>query len=183
VLNNPTNYIDPYGLEMALSDSDDVRRILGLPGRNFQIQLTTLLMSFLPLSPGGFGMGIRGSTAECATASRSNLPSTLRRTGQGEAFIRYESGHSKYTRVTPEGGLLPGTYAAPSSDGILQNTRLSSQYNLPDPQIPRTLYYEIKPPAGTWVEGPRPVIGGGGNEVIFPYGTSSGSVSFPTLVP
>jgi hypothetical protein len=135
------------------------------------------------MSPGGFGLGIRGSTIECKSASKSNLPSTLRLTGQGETFIRYESGHSKYTRVTPGGGLLPGTYAAPSSEGILQNTRLSTQYNLPDPQIARTLYYEIKPPQGTWVEGPRPVVGGGGNEVIFPFGTASGSVGSPTLVP
>jgi RHS repeat-associated protein len=183
VLSSPTNYIDPYGLEMSLSDSNDIRRILGLPDRNLQTQLTTLLMSFLPMSPGGFGLGIRGSTIECKSASKSNLPSTLRLTGQGETFIRYESGHSKYTRVTPGGGLLPGTYAAPSSEGILQNTRLSTQYNLPDPQIARTLYYEIKPPQGTWVEGPRPVVGGGGNEVIFPFGTASGSVGSPTLVP
>ena len=116
-------------------------------------------------------------------AQESNLPSTLRQTGPGETFIRYESGHPRYTNVTPEGGLNPGTYTAPSSEGVLPQSQLPLRYNLPDPQIPRGVYYEVKPPAGTWVEGPKPVSGGTGSEVIFPYGAPRGSVGPARSVP
>jgi len=119
------------------------------------------------------------ATAEVAKevqAASKNLPSTLRQTTPGEKFIRYESGHPRYSKVTSEGGLKPGTYTAPGSEGILPKSQLPSRYNLPDPQIPRNTYYEVTPPAGTWVEGPKPVMGGSGSEVIFPNGAPPYSV-------
>ena len=78
--------------------------------------------------------------------------------------------------MTPKGGLLPGTYAAPGSEGVLPQGALPSRYNVPSPAIPRQVYYEVKPPPGTWVEGPRPVMYGTGNEVFFPFGAPPGSV-------
>ena len=122
------------------------------------------------------GQILEGATWDKIAIASKNLPSTLRQTTPGEKFLRYESGHPRYSKVTPEGGLKPGTYTAPGSEGVLPKSQLPSRYNLPDPQIPRSTYYEVTPPAGTWVEGPKPVMGGTGSEVVFPYGTPPGSV-------
>ena len=101
--------------------------------------------------------------------------STIRYTQEGETFLRYESGNPAFTRVTPSGGLQPGTFAAPASDGIQPVGSLNNLYNLPNPEIPRTSYFQITPPGGTAIIGPRSVIGGSGSEVIFPFGTPPGS--------
>lgn len=47
---------------------------------------------------------------------------------------------------------------------------LAPTYNLPSPQIPRPNVNILTPPGGTPIIGPRPVVGGTGNEVIFPMG-------------
>jgi RHS repeat-associated protein len=112
-----------------------------------------------------------------------NLPSTLRRTTQGEEFIRYENGHPKVTKITETGGVKPNTYAAPASEGVLPVDQLPSRYNLPDPELPRGRYTVIKPPAGTFVEGPKPVMGGTGTEVVFPFGAPPGSAGLPKPTP
>jgi RHS repeat-associated protein len=118
--------------------------------------------------------------------TRQSALSPYRRPVQGETYIRYESGHPDFTKVTPEGGLRPGTYAAPASEGILTQTELSipgGRYNFPNPQIPRSVYYIINPAARGWIIGPKPVPGGTGYEVIFPFGAGPGSVSGPYPVP
>jgi RHS repeat-associated protein len=106
---------------------------------------------------------------------RSNMPSTYRYTQPGEKSYRYESGNSAYSKVNPDGSVDPGTYAAPASDGKIPPEQLNDYYNLPDPGIARTQSFEINPPSGTLVVGPRPVEGGIGNEVIYPGGVPAGS--------
>lgn len=103
-------------------------------------------------------------------AADTTALSTYRITQEGETFIRYESADPAYTRVTPSGGVTPGTYAAPASDGIIPPEDVIPTYNLPSPQISRPNVNILTPPAGTPIIGPRPVVGGTGNEVIFPMG-------------
>jgi len=107
------------------------------------------------------------SMPETPPTNPEYLPSPYRYTQEGESFIRYESGNPDFSKVTPAGGVKPGTYAAPASDGIVPPTERSSVYNLPDSQIPRTNIINLQPPAGTPIVGPRPVSGGTGNEVNF----------------
>ncbi len=111
--------------------------------------------------------------------------STYRQTTAGETYLRYESGNPDYTQITSEGGVLPQTYAATASEGVVPQGELGVQYNLPNPQIPRQVYYQLEPPEGTWIVGPRPVAGGPGNEVLFPYGSAPGTATgpFPTPTP
>ncbi|MGV3637524.1 MAG: hypothetical protein ACO1NQ_07735 [Flavobacteriales bacterium] len=109
-----------------------------------------------------------------ATAAESNLPSIYRVTQPGESFIRYEA--ANMTRVTATGGVTPGTYAAPASDGLRLLDDVIPTYNLFRPEVPRVNYVQLTPPPGTLVVGPRPVAGGTGNEVLFPMGIPSGSV-------
>ena len=94
--------------------------------------------------------------------------STLRYTQPGEVFIRYES-PALTTRITSGGGVTPGTFAAPISDGLVPVELRTGVYNLYGPEI-RTDAYLLRPPPGTPIIGPRPVAGGTGNEVIFPNG-------------
>jgi len=93
--------------------------------------------------------------------------SPYRVTRPGETFIRYESGNPAYTRITPSGGVKPGTFAAPASDGVVPLVNRATVYNLPSPQIQRPNVITLTPSPGTPVIGPRPVAGGTGNEVIF----------------
>ena len=109
-----------------------------------------------------------------ATAAESNLPSIYRVTQPGESFIRYEA--ANMTRVTATGGVTPGTYAAPASDGLRLLDDVIPTYNLFRPEVPRVNYVQLTPPPGTLVVGPRPVAGGTGTEVLFPMGIPSGSV-------
>jgi RHS repeat-associated protein len=111
-------------------------------------------------------------TAELAAAARGTTTalSEIRYTQAGEKFLRYESANPAFSRVTPRGGVTPGTYAAPASDGLVPVGQRISTYNLPSPNIPRTNYVMLEPPPGTPVIGPRTVVGGTGNEVIFPFG-------------
>jgi len=95
--------------------------------------------------------------------------SPYRVTGPGETFIRYESANPAFTKITP-GGVKPGTFAAPASDGLIPVADRVPYYNLPSPQIPRPNAITLTPPPGTPIIGPRPVVGGPGNEVIFPMG-------------
>jgi RHS repeat-associated protein len=96
--------------------------------------------------------------------------STHRFTAPGETFVRYESSAPAYSRVTELGGVSPGTYATPLTDGIASVELRPTIYNLPSPNIPRTETIVLSPPAGTTIIGPRPVVGGSGNEVLFPFG-------------
>jgi RHS repeat-associated protein len=104
------------------------------------------------------------------TVPTGSAVSDIRFTMPGEQFIRYESGNLAFTRVKPTGGVTPGTFAAPASDGLVPVRSRVSTYNLPSPGIPRSTHVILAPPAGTAIVGPRPVLGGTGNEVLFPYG-------------
>jgi len=103
-------------------------------------------------------------------ASESRALSTIRYTRPGESFVRYESNNAAFSRITATGGVRPGTYAAPLSDGLIPVTRRAGFYNLPDPMILRTEVFSLRPPPNTLIIGPRPVAGGTGNEVLFPWG-------------
>jgi RHS repeat-associated protein len=102
--------------------------------------------------------------------SESRALSTIRYTRPGETFFRYESNNPAFSRVTRSGGLRSGTYAAPVSDGLIPLSGRASVYNLPDPMILRTESFVLRPPPNTLIIGPKPVMGGTGNEVIFPFG-------------
>ena len=106
---------------------------------------------------------------ECLAPGSTAL-SRIRYTQPGETFVRYESADPAFSRVTPTGGVLPGTYAAPASDGPVPIGQRVPTYNLPSPQIARPNAIVLRPPAGTPVIGPGSVTGGTGNEVIFPSG-------------
>jgi RHS repeat-associated protein len=110
------------------------------------------------------------AVATRAVESGGKALTTIRYTRPGERFVRYESNNRKFSRVTRGGGVRPGTYAAPKSDGLVPVAERPATYNLPDPSIPRTEVYFLEPPANTLVIGPRPVMGGTGNEVLFPWG-------------
>jgi RHS repeat-associated protein len=105
-----------------------------------------------------------------AKEARGMSLSTLRYTTAGESFVRYESANAAFSRMTPRGGVTPGTFAAPLSDGLIPLVNRASVYNLPSPKILRPNMFILKPPPGTLIIGPRPVVGGTGNEVIFPSG-------------
>jgi hypothetical protein len=103
-------------------------------------------------------------------AEETTALSTYRLTSEGETFVRYESDNPAFTRIGSSGGVAPGTFAAPTSDGIIPLADRAQTYNLPNPEIPRPVIKILTPPAGTPIIGPRPVAGGPGNEVIFPTG-------------
>jgi RHS repeat-associated protein len=104
------------------------------------------------------------------SAGEANALSTLRYTQEGETFLRYESDAPAFSRVTSSGGVTPGTFAAPASDGLVPISDRAAVYNLPNPEISRPNAITLQPPAGTAIIGPKPVEGGTGSEVIFPNG-------------
>ena len=55
-------------------------------------------------------------------------------------------------------------------DGLVPLADRIPVYNLPSAEIPRPNVLTLTPPQGTLIVGPRPVVGGTGNEVIFPAG-------------
>lgn len=129
--------------------------------------------------------GVRSAnpTGALDTIAEGQRLSVYRLTKPGETFLRYEGGNSAFSRVTSEGGLTPGTFVAPASEGLLPQGALNLRYALPSPEIPRVNVFKVSPPPGTWVNGPRPVVGGTGNEVVFPFGTPAGSVGPVMPVP
>jgi RHS repeat-associated protein len=129
------------------------------------------LLMAIGLALGPLGGAIdAGAAGGLIAAEETTALSTYRVTQEGETFIRYESDNPAFTRITPSGGVTPGTFAAPASDGIIPVADRVPTYNLPSPEIPRPNVNILTPPAGTPIIGPRPVVGGPGNEVIFPMG-------------
>jgi len=157
------NYI---GLKDDINNGDvlsGVGHALGLFGEGILTALTAGQASeILGLVRAGSVMG--------EVAAENTALSTYRVTAPGETFIRYESANPAFTRITPGGGVTPGTFAAPASDGLIPLADRVPAYNLPSPQIPRPNAITLTPPPGTPIIGPRPVVGGTGNEVIFPMG-------------
>ena len=100
----------------------------------------------------------------------STALSTIRVTHPGETFYRYETGNPAFSRVTSSGGVTPQTFAAPASDGLVPIHLRASTYKLPSSHIPRPIVKTLAPPPGTAVIGPRSVVGGPGNEVMFLFG-------------
>jgi hypothetical protein len=121
------------------------------------------------LSFGVAGLARSSIRSVAARATTAEL-SVIRYTRAGETFIRYESGNPAFSRVTASGSVRAGTYAAPVSNGVVPLELRASTYNLPSPNILRSDAIILRPPAGTPVIGPRSVVGGLGDEVIFPFG-------------
>lgn len=147
---------DPNALGLVMSGKQTAWTLLGAAAVGWG----------LPALIDALSVGVESTVANGATTALSEV----RYTQAGEEFIRYESANPAFSRVTSSGGVKPGTYAAPVSDGVVPIGQRASTYNLPDPHIPRTNYVTIQPPAGTPIIGPRPVVGGTGNEVLFPFG-------------
>ena len=134
----------------------------------FNVVPTIVATVALPAA-GGAALEMLGLGRVAATSGSTAL-STFRYTTEGETFIRYESANPLFTRITPNGGVAPGTFAAPASDGLIPLADRIPVYNLPSAGIPRPNVITLTPPQGTLIVGPRPVVGGTGNEVIFPAG-------------
>ncbi|MBS1927291.1 MAG: hypothetical protein JST95_01690 [Bacteroidetes bacterium] len=113
---------------------------------------------------------IASVASESVVTEANTSLSITRLSREGELFFRYESSNTAFSRVTSTGGVTPGTYAAPLSDGLVPIESRAATYNLPDPDILRTNVSVLTPPKGTVIIGPKPVAGGTGNEVIFPFG-------------
>ena len=87
VLNNPVNYFDPSGLEMALSNSDDILRAFGLPDRSTIARWSIISGSFLPMAPGGFGGGF--GAGACASGGSKGVAPRI-----GDRLTRHWGGKS-----------------------------------------------------------------------------------------
>lgn len=161
--NNPLKYIDPDGQNPLI-----VQGILRL--LQIGLGVLTIATDDVPMLGGGAASKVCKVSKGADTIADGLRISPYRVTGPGETFIRYESGNPAFTRITPGGGVTPGTFAAPSSDGIVPLANRAPVYNLPNPQIPRPNVITLTPRPGTPIIGPRPVVGGTGNEVIFPMG-------------
>jgi RHS repeat-associated protein len=190
---NPLLWHDPYGLcsdgyylqgrpqpyysqdTLSAPQNDNVQQVTDLnfgvpadPASPFYAvdQSTAGVNEFLIGTAVNIAVPIAVGRAATAAESSTAL-STYRVTAPGETFIRYESGNPAFTRITPPGGVTPGTFAAPASEGIVPVAERVPTYNLPSPEIPRPNAITLTPPAGTPIIGPRPVAGGTGNEVNF----------------
>ncbi len=127
---------------------------------SFQLQLVLSQFSGdVPVVGLAGGVGILRTAGGIAARETTTALSEIRYTQAGEKFIRYESANPAFSRITPRGGVTPGTYAAPASDGLVPVGQRISTYNLPSPNIPRTNYVMLEPPARTAVIGPRTVAG------------------------
>jgi len=91
-------------------------------------------------------------------------------------------------RITPEKGLLPGTYATTEEDSrvVATGEQAVERYALPNP-MPAVYRFRIDPKPGTSHQAGvvQPAYGhvGGGVEVLFTAGTAGDTVSGPTVLP
>ncbi len=172
-----------YGaINEALSHMlSNVQRIWANRGKNLTpvdehtktVQLTMFAAAPVEEAPAalaGLGRFISRMFRASEEGTTSTALSTIRFTHSGETFYRYESGSSAFSRVTSSGGVTPETFAAPTSDGLVPIHLRVSTYKLPTPNIPRPNVINLRPSPGTAVIGPRSVVGGPGNEVMFPFG-------------
>jgi hypothetical protein len=136
------------------------------------------------IAAGGLGLW-NAATAPAATAPAAAgvTPgweiSPYRQTTAGETYPRFESSQLP-SRIVDNGSVAPNTFAGgQASDASFSSYEANLNYNLPNPNFVRDVQYTITPPSGTWIIGPRPVAGGLGSEVQFPYGAPPGSASGP----
>jgi RHS repeat-associated protein len=123
-----------------------------------------------PAALAGLGRVVSRMLRASEEGTTSTALSTIRATHPGETFYRYESGNPAFSRVTSSGGVTPETFAAPVTEGRVPIHLRASTYKLPHPEIPRPVVVTLRPPPGTSIIGPRSVVGGSGNEVMFPFG-------------
>ena len=130
----------------------------------------------------GAGADMQAATmaAETADTIAPDLRiSPYRVTMVGETFPRFESSQIP-SRISPNGSVAPNTFAGGhAADSTLSSSSAIINYNLPRPDIIRDVRYMITPPQGTWIIGRRPVAGGIGDEVVFPFGVPPGSATGP----
>ena len=107
-----------------------------------------------------------------------------KKTEDGEVFMRFTA-YINDRRITPEKGLLSGTYATTEADSqhVKTGAEAVERYALPDPK-PAKYRYRIDPLEATvYREGtvqPAYDHKGGGVEVIFDEGTDKDTVSGPS---
>lgn len=104
----------------------------------------------------------------------------------GERFVRY-SAFQNDRRITPLGGLVPGSFATSSHDAAHVSTALTvvGRYALPSIQAPRFRFDIVPPPLTDLYYGTvSPAFGqsGGGTEIEFWRGAADGSVSGPSML-
>jgi hypothetical protein len=130
------------------------------------------------------------ATMRGLTLTASSGPATdgePRGTAPGDVFMRFTA-YTNDRRITPEKGLLPGTYATTEVDSraVATGEQAVERYALPNP-APAVYRFRIDPTAGTHHQAGivQPAYGhaGGGLEVLFPVGTARDTVSGPTVLP
>lgn len=107
-------------------------------------------------------------------------------TEEDEVFKRF-SAYKNDRRVTPNWGLLPGTYATTEEDAKHVKTGMEAvaRYALPNPQ-PAIYVFAIEPPEDTKIQ--RGIVEpahnqpGGGIEIIFTNGCPDDTVSQPDII-
>jgi RHS repeat-associated protein len=123
-----------------------------------------------PAALAGLGRLISKAFRASEAETTSTALSTIRVTQPGETFYRYETANPAFSRITSNGGVTPKTFAAPASDGVVPLELRVSSYNFPHPEIPRPIVRTLYPPPGAAIIGPRSVVEGTKNEVMFPFG-------------
>lgn len=130
------------------------------------------------------------ATTRGLVLTASSGPATdgeLRGTAPGDVFARFTA-YSNDRRITPEKGLLPGTYATTEEDSraVATGEQAVERYALPNP-APAVYRFRIDPTAGTQYQTGivQPAYGhaGGGVEALFTAGTAGGTVSGPAVLP
>jgi hypothetical protein len=109
-----------------------------------------------------------------------------RGTAPGSVFMRFTA-YLNDRRITPERGLLPGTYATTEEDSrvVATGEQAVERYALPNP-TPAVYRFRIDPKPGTAHQAGvvQPAYGhvGGGVEVLFTDGTAGDTVSGPAVL-
>jgi hypothetical protein len=109
------------------------------------------------------------------------------KTKKAEIFMRFTA-YKNDRRITPQRGLVPGTYATTEEDSknVKNGTEAVERYALPDPK-PAIYRNKIEPLEDTlYRKGTvQPAYGhkGGGVEVIFDNGTDDNTVTGLTVLP
>jgi hypothetical protein len=113
--------------------------------------------------------------------------SPVEMTGPQGIFKRFSAYHND-RRITGDGALLPGTYGTTDEDArnVRTGREATARYALPNP-MPAVYIFTIKPFGRTRLQKgivqPRFGQPGGGVEVLFVDGTTSNTVTGPSVIP